>query len=136
MRLTLPCAAAVALLIPSIVLTVGCAKKTIVGKWTGSIEYPMLGNVTANIEYKEGGAMTQTATTPRGQVEVTGTYKAEGENLTLAVTDVKLGGNSVMGLLPPAAKSNLNKTVAFKLDGETLTLTEKGQSQTFTRVKE
>jgi hypothetical protein len=136
MRTSLLRAAAAALLVPAIVLTVGCAKKTVVGKWKGTIEAPMAGSVTATIEYKEDGTMTQSATTAMGQINVTGTYKVEGENIALTVTDLTSGGRSVMAMLPPAAKSSLNSTSTFKLEGDQLTLTSKGKNQTFTRVKE
>ena len=136
MKLSLQRTLAAAFLIPGVVLSVGCAKKTIVGKWTGSTEYPMLGAVTATIEYKEGGVMTQTASTKMGQIDVTGTYKAEGENLTVTVTDIKAGGNSVMAMLPAQAKQGLNTTATFKLEGDTLTVTRQGKAQTFTHVKE
>ena len=93
-----------------------------------------------------------------GPIEAAGTYKVEGEQLNITVTDVKAGGRSVMALLPPQIKDKLNQKVLWKIEGDTMTLTNAegpapaagmgkdakggmtqtigGQAQTLTRVKE
>jgi len=118
-------AALAACVIPAVVLTVGCKKPGLEGKWTGSVS-----NMQSTLEFQGGGTFKQTSTAPVvGSVEATGTYKIEGEKVNITVSDAKAGGKSVIAMLPPQMKQ---QSVTFKVDGDSLTL----NGATLTRVKE
>ena len=112
------------LVVPALILTVGCKKPTPVGKWSGNYN-----NIPATFEFKDGGQMTVSATAPVvGQVTLSGTWAVEGEKLN---TNLTTGNPPAILNMIPADKRKASET--FKLEGETLTI---GQGQPMTRVKE
>jgi len=84
------------------------------------------GKETVDIQTK-GGPVTIT-------LNVAGTYKVDGANLTQTITAMTMG-TQTFNLPPDKAKS---QTAPFKLDGDKMTLTnsQSGQTLTLTRVKE
>lgn len=121
-------AAAAALLIPTLVLTVGCKKPGVEGKWQGTMQ-----NMSTTMEFKTGGQFAQTLQPPvGGQIVGTGAYKVTGENITLNVTDATVGGKSIFAMLPAASKQ---QSGTWKREGETLTLAMNTGSVTLTQVK-
>ncbi|MCX6369055.1 MAG: hypothetical protein NTX57_20440 [Armatimonadetes bacterium] len=112
------------LVVPALILTVGCKKPTPVGKWSGNYN-----NIPATFEFKDGGQMTVSATAPVvGQVTLSGTWAVEGDKLS---TNLTTGNPPAILTMIPADKRKASET--FKLEGETLTI---GQGQPMTRVKE
>lgn len=122
--------AALAALIFLPALTLGCAKKTVVGKWSGTQN-----GMNVTMEFKDGGAFTQDTTTPMGPIQAVGTWKVAGESITLATTDVTMKGASVMAMIPANMKAMLNQNATFKFEKDDLILTNKGQSLTLTPLK-
>jgi hypothetical protein len=124
-------AALAAMIIPAALIGVGCAKKTVVGKWTGTMD-----NMPMTMEFKEDKSFTQGMTVAMaGAIEVTGTWSVDGEKLAFTATDVKAGGRSVMAMVPANMKSKLSQNVTFKLESGNLILIGNGQSATLTPVK-
>lgn len=108
-------AAATALLVPAIVLTVGCKKPGVEGKWQGTVQ-----KMSTTMEFMADGQFKQSTTAPMAQIEATGTYKVTGENITITIADAKAGGRSVIAMLPPAMKQ---QSGTWKRDGDKLNLT-------------
>jgi hypothetical protein len=124
-------AALAALIVPAALIGVGCAKKTVVGKWSGTMD-----NMPLTIEFKEDRSFTQSMTVPTaGAIEATGRWAVDGKQLIIITTDVKAGGKSVMAMVPANMKSQLNQTVTFKFDSEVLILTRYGQHEILTPIK-
>lgn len=119
-------ALAATLIIPAVVLSVGCKKTTPVGKWSGNFN-----NIPATFEFKEGGQMSVTATAPVvGQVSLSGTWSVDGDKLTYNLTS----GNPPIIMTMVGAKVR-QSTGAFKIEGDTLTLNSDGTGLPLTRVK-
>ena len=120
-------AALAALVVSVAALTVGCKKPGVEGKWQGQLQ-----GMSSTIEFKPSGEFTQSSQIPIGTVEGTGTYKVAGENISLTVTDAKVGGRSVLAMLPPAQKQ---QSGTWKREGDSLTLTMGKSSASLTAVK-
>jgi hypothetical protein len=106
----------------------GCAKKTIVGKWSGT-----MGALPMTIELKEDKTFVESATVPTGEtLEIIGNWSVDGDKLTLAATDVKTGGKSVLAMVPAAGRVH---TPSFTLADSKLTLIDNGQTGTFSLAK-
>lgn len=121
-----------ATVLPALVLVVGCAKPTPVGKWTGTME----GTGQSTIELTKENTVTWqgSVTAPvigNVTLDASGTYTLDGEKIAIKITEVKSGGRSVLNLLPPDMRGKLDQNTTWKVDGDTLTL---GNSQ-LTRVK-
>ena len=105
----------------------GCAKPTVVGKWDGTMQ---MGPVSAQtkLELTADGKAVGTATTVMGATPLNGTYKTEGEKMSLsfpltgpaAMMAQKMGGSPTISINEP-----------FKLEGDSLTI----GANSFTRVK-
>lgn len=108
----------------------GCAKPTIVGKWTGNV--PIGGRaLPGTLDLKSDNTMAMSLTAPMmGAINATGTYSSEGDNLTVTATSATIAGKSFQ--LPANMRTN---TSPFKLDGDKMTLTQNGQSFELTRSK-
>jgi hypothetical protein len=118
----------------------GCSKPSVVGKWQGtqSVQSPM-GNQSLSFttEYKADGTFSQNATVANMNIGAKGTYKVDGDKVTSSVTSVD-APPMIKAMAEPALKKQINQTVSFKVEGDNLTFTGKGPSETLTmtRVKE
>ena len=113
------------LVVPALILTVGCKKPTPVGKWSGN-----MGNFPATFEFKDGG-QTATSFTAMGQsVTLNGTWKTEGEKITTTIASAQ--PPMAMSFLPANVKSLSGD---WKIEGDKLTITATGVSFNLTRVK-
>lgn len=115
-----------ALLVPALVLSIGCAKPTPVGKWSGSFN-----GIPLTFEFKDGGKMAMTGSAMGQSLVINGTWSVEGDQLTTTITDGTPA--MVMNFIPANARKS---TGAWKVEGDTLTLTQGGKAQPLTRVKE
>lgn len=120
-------AAAAALLVPAIVLTVGCKKPGVEGKWQGTVQ-----NMSTTMEFQADGQFKQSTQAPMAQIEGTGTYKVDGEKINITIADAKAGGRSVMAMLPAAMKQ---QSGTWKRDGDKLTLSIGTSTLELTAVK-
>lgn len=126
-----------ALMIVPLLLT-GCHKDTVVGKWSGTLPGPGGAALAATYNFTEDGKETVGIQTQGGPaaftVNVTGTYKVDGANLTQTITSMTMGTQTFN--LPPGRSQP--KTAPFTLDGDKMTLSnpQSGQTMTLTRVKE
>lgn len=127
------------LLAPTLMLLLtGCHKDTVVGKWSGSTPGPSGAPVTLTYNFAEDGKETVDIQTKGGPVSialnVAGTYKVDGANLTQTITSMTMG-TKTFNLPSDKAKP---QTEPFKLDGDKMTLTnsQSGQPISLTRVKE
>lgn len=116
-----------------LMLTVGCgAKRTIVGKWQGNA--PLRGRQTANavMEFKADG--TNTITAKQGAIAATigGRYTVKNDTLEITLVTIPFNGKSIA--VPPAQQ--VAESYTYKLDGDTLTLSNPKASLKLTRVKE
>ena len=117
---------AIALL--GLVVLSGCAKPTVIGKWSGTMQFGPMAAQT-KLEFTADGKATGNATTILGATPLNGTYSTEGEKMKInipltgaaAATAQKLGGSATISINEP-----------FKLDGDSLTIGK----NSFTRVKE
>lgn len=126
-----------ALMLASLLLLLtGCHKDTVVGKWSGTAPGPGGAAFAMTYNFTEDGKETINASTQGGPVSfavnVDGTYKVDGANLTQTITSGTMGSRTFN--LPPGKMP----TAPFTLDGDKLTLTspQSGQTMTLTRVKE
>ena len=105
--------------VPAIVLAVGCAKPTPVGKWSGVINNA--GQST--IEFTADNKVTLNGTVALlGAIVATGTYSLEGEKISIKITDVAKDGKSVMAMIPANLRGALDQNTTWKIEGETLDL--------------
>lgn len=125
-------AASVALLIPAIALTVGCQKPTIVGKWKGTVN-ARGSAVETTTEFTKDEKMSINLTSPVA-VTMTGTYKVNGNNFEMHMTDMTAMGRSMK--IPAAQAGQMNRTGTWKVEGDKLSLISGGVTEVFTRVKE
>lgn len=121
-------------LVPALVVfaVFGCTRPTVVGKWQGSttvLQQP----TQVTFDLSADNRMTQLWSAPPSSITASGTYTITGGTLTANMTDVKAVPPAMLTVLP---KDDLNIAAAYKLDGDTLTLTYKGQTLTFNRVKD
>lgn len=117
-------------------LLAGCAP-SVVGKWQGS--FPVAGqSLPITTEFKKDNTISQSISAPMfGQVQSNGTYKTEGEKLTVTITQISIGGKDVTSKLPPQMKSSMETSGTFKVEGDKLTVTgNNGTPTTFNKVKE
>lgn len=118
-------------------LLAGCAP-SLVGKWEGNMlgENPMGMSANGSMEFKKDGNFEQQITTPMGALTATGTYKAEGDKLSMKTNDVMAGGKSIKAMLPPQLSKQLDQNITYKIEGDKMTMdTGKGKA-TLTRVKQ
>ncbi len=123
---------------PMLLLLTGCHKDTVVGKWQGTSPGPGGTPIAMTYNFTQDNKETVGIQTQGGPVSFTvniaGTYKVDGANLTQTITAMTMGTQTI-NLPPDKAKS---ETGPFTLDGDKLTLTnpQSKQSMTLTRVKE
>lgn len=119
--------AAPALVLLLLIAAAGCgAKKSVVGKWSGTASIPgqagVGGSTAAVYEFKADGTETigLTVPTPIGKAAITtvGTYAVKDDTLTQTFTSAALNGKTIP--VPPASSAPLQSK--FKLNGDTLTL--------------
>lgn len=121
-----------------LLLLTGCHKDTVVGKWQGTSPGPGGSPVAMTYNFTQDGKETIDIQTQGGpvtfQVTGAGTYTADGANLTQTITSMTIK-NKTFTL--PASQIKAH-TAPFKLNGDTLTLTnpQSEQSMSLTRVKE
>lgn len=121
-----------ALLIPAIVLTLGCQKPTLVGKWKGTVD-ARGGAVEATTEFTKDEKMTISLTQPMAMT-MSGTYKVSGSNFEMHLTDMTAMGRSMK--IPANLSGQMNRTGTWKVEGDTLSLIAGGKTETFSRIKE
>ncbi|MBQ6043502.1 MAG: hypothetical protein IJL41_05110 [Clostridia bacterium] len=104
----------VAVMALAMLVSCGGSKNDILGKWKGEEA-----GVEAVYEFKNDGTVEITAM----GFTMTGTYKVEGDTLTMGI--------EMMGV-------NDESTAKFKIEGDTLTISEDGGDETITmtRVKD
>ena len=117
---------AATLLVPALVLSLGCKAPTPVGKWSGSFN-----NIPATFEFKEGGTMAVSASVMGQTATLSGTWSTSGDQLT---TNLTTANPAMILTLIPANKRQATST--FKIEGDTLTMTSDGKAQPLNRVKE
>lgn len=110
----------------------GCAKPGVVGKWQGSTTV-MNQPTQVTFDFTADKRMTQVWSAPPSSINASGTYTLEDDKLTATMTDVQTNPPALAAVLP---KDQLNLAATYKLDGDSLVLTYKGQTLTFNRVKE
>ena len=113
------------LIVPALILSVGCKKPTPAGTWSGSIN-----NIPATIDIKDGGQLGVTASVMGNSVQLAGTWSAEGDQLKMNLTSST--PPMVLNMLPANSRQSTN---TWKQDGDSLTLTSGSTTQTLTRVK-
>ncbi|WP_395139659.1 hypothetical protein [Armatimonas sp.] len=113
------------LIVPALILSVGCKKPTPVGTWSGSIN-----NIPATIDIKDGGQLGVTASVMGNSVQLAGTWSAEGDQLKMNLTSST--PPMILSMLPASTRQSTN---TWKQDGDSLTLTSGSTAQTLTRVK-
>ncbi len=104
-------------IVPAIVLTIGCAKPTPVGKWTGPISG--LGQstleLTADNKVSVSGNLAML-----GAVTATGTYSLDGEKISIKIADLQSGGKSVMAMIPANMRGALDQNDTWKIEDGSL----------------
>lgn len=142
------------------VFVVGCAPaRTVVGDWQGTPSKDMPAGSSVKATFGAGDALTMTMDMPQDlpggkkinlHADVKGTYKLEGERMTMRADDVKFSGtgfppeikDAMEASLKPMGeqvKEKLNAEGSLKfawVDDNSFTLTGKsGAPETFTRIK-
>lgn len=125
---------AIVALLTLLLVGLGCKQgPEIVGLWDTTIQsYP------ATIEFKEDGSFVSKADAGLVKVSSKGTYKLEGEQLTMTGTDVKLEGMELPESQRKAITSRLNQAQTTKIiwSGQDAFRFEQGnQTIAFTRRK-
>lgn len=115
----------------------GCSSAPIVGKWQTSVQ-----GMTATNEYKADNTFFGAVTTPVGNINVSGTYKLDGDKLHETVQNVTAPSlpQQFQARLPELKKqmsNNPDSTVKFT-DNDTMvhTKTVTQKTTTLTRVKD
>ncbi len=127
-----------ALLLTPLLLLTGCHKDTVVGKWSGTAPGPGGAGFAMTYNFTQDGKETVDIGTQGGPaaftMNVAGTYKVDGANLTQTISSMTMGSRTFN--LPPGKTQP--HTAPFTLSGDKLTLTnpQSKQSMTLTRVKE
>lgn len=118
-----------AALAPALILAIGCAKPTPVGKWSGD-----LGLGAGPVEFKPDGKMTYAPTVALSPapVLVTGDYTLSEDKLNVTIQDVQANGRSIKGMIPP---EQLKLQVVWKIEGDNLMVTTGGKTLTLARAK-
>ena len=103
-------------------LAFGCSQSDpLVGTWTGS-----LGGQNMELRFDANGKFTQTVSTGPMTMTGSGTWKREGENLSLSPTEFKVDGmqGQMKAQVEAAAKQQMGKpqTASYKIDGNKLEL--------------
>ena len=98
-------------------LVVGCAQKTIVGKWSGMATAPNGMKSNLDEEFKADGTASLTLNIGGRSLTLPSTYKAENGTLTV---------NSSM---PNSPTRSMSQTFQYKLDGDTLTMNSQYEPQ-------
>ena len=99
--------------VPAIVLAVGCAKPTPVGKWTG----PITGMGQATLELTADNKVTVNGNLAvLGAVTATGTYSLDGEKISIKISDLQSGGKSVMSMIPANMRGALDQNDTWKIE--------------------
>jgi hypothetical protein len=106
----------------------GCAKPTVVGKWSGSMQFGPMAAQT-QLEFTADGKAKGTATTIMGATPLNGTYSTTGEKMKITIP---LTGAAAQAAQKIGGSATISIDEPFKLDGDALTI---GKSS-FTRVKE
>ncbi|WP_394796611.1 hypothetical protein [Armatimonas sp.] len=114
------------LIVPALILSVGCKKPTPVGKWSGTIN-----NIPGTLELKEGGQLGVIVSAMGQSITISGTWSTNGDKITTAMTSATPA--MAMSFVPANMRSS---TGTWKVEGDTLTLISNGGTQTYTRVKE
>src|SRR6185436_20454300 len=90
------------LLVALQVLLGGCAKPTVVGKWTGTVD--LFGQkMPAVMEFKKDGTLTQNLKSSIGEAAASGTYTVDGKHLAMYLQKVSALGKTIN--LPENSKS-------------------------------
>ena len=114
------------LAVPALVVSLGCQKPTPVGKWSGTVN-----KIPATLEFKEGGTLAISASVMGQTATLSGTWSAEGDTLKMSLTSSN--PPMLLNLMPANSRQTTN---TWKREGDSMTLTSGGQTQSLTRVKE
>lgn len=105
------------LAVPALVVSIGCAKPTPVGKWTG----PVTGLGQSTLEFSADNKVTVNGNIMMiGAVTATGTYTLDGEKIAMKFTDLQSGGKSVMAMIPANMRGALDQNDTWKIEDGTL----------------
>jgi hypothetical protein len=113
-------------LLAALAINSGCAKPSIVGKWSGDVTGPQGVKLPVQVEYRADG--TETATFNGTSVEAT--WSMQGETLTYTIT-----GTSHEGKKSPYPEQTYVAKVNLQGDNLTLSPTTGGQGYSLTRDK-
>jgi hypothetical protein len=110
-----------------VVIVSGCAKKTVVGKWTGTLPGPGGMPLQGSVEFKEDGTASQVISVMGQSATVQGTYKYENDTLTETLNSISAAGQNRQ------LNGSANMLSAkVKLDGDSMTLTPPDSTKTYT----
>ena len=119
-------------------LAAGCAHKaTVVGTWSGTTTVPQGGTIQTTLALTGDGKMTRTAQISSGarhfNMSGSGTYTVTGTSMTQTFSTININGQTA----PIPANQMKPEVDQFKLDGDTLTITEPNNPtpQVLTRQK-
>lgn len=141
-------------------MVAGCGGgKSVEGKWTTTGSASLPPGATVVTTFAGGDKLTMTMDVPQDlpdgkkiniHADVTGTYKLEGEKMSMKADDVKFSGtgfppelktafDTAMADMAKQTKEQINKEGSVKfawVDDDTFTLTGKdGKPETFKRMK-
>lgn len=135
-----------ALLAVTAIILVACGKKDpLIGKWNATGGNLPKG-VTTTFEFEDGNklktAMTGAVMGVEIKIDGNGTYKVEGDKITMTMSEVKLDDSKIPAAFKSAAKNQIEngdmkkpRTGKLKIDGDTATVTDKAEPLTLTRIK-
>jgi len=106
----------------------GCAKKTVVGKWSGTLPGPGKMSLPGTVEFKDDGTANLVVSAMGATATATGTYKYEDDTLTETLTSMTVAGQT----------RNMTETMSAKvvLDGDSMTLTSATTGKSYTVKRE
>lgn len=112
----------------AVLLLAGCAP-SIVGKWHGDLPMPEGQKIPIQMDFKQDGSLQQ----DMGPVSAMGTYRVDGDKMTLNLTEANLAGKKI----PVKGTGAATGEVSMKFEGEKLVLTGAGeQPLVLERIKE
>jgi hypothetical protein len=134
--------------IPFVVLglaLVACSKPGLVGKWKGNAAD---GKTNDTTEFLPDGKFVSQVHLEQGAMKLdmsaSGTYTAEGEKISLTMTDIKIDESKlpaeVKAFLPQIkqgidGQKGKKMDGTFKIEGDKLTITGSNMNGSYTRVK-
>jgi len=99
--------------VPALVVSIGCAKPTPVGKWTG----PITGLGQSTLELTADNKVSVSGNLMLiGAVTATGTYSLDGDKIKIKINDLMSGGKSVLNMVPANMRGALDQNDTWKIE--------------------